>query len=87
MSSNIAVVGVDKVSTGLILDGSTKVFLSGKNVAVVGSHVADHGSHTNVTMTQGSATVYVEGKKLCRKGDLASCGDTIASGSAVGFSN
>lgn len=79
---NVAVATVDKVSTGLILDGSTSVFIENKPVAVIGSHVADHSGHTNVTLTHGSSTVFVQGKAVARKDDLASCNDLIASGNA-----
>lgn len=83
---NIAVVNVDTVGTGLIQDGATKTFLSGRLVAVVGSHIASHSGHTGATISDGSVKVFVEGKKLARVGDPATCAHTVDTGNAKAFS-
>jgi uncharacterized Zn-binding protein involved in type VI secretion len=75
----VARVGVDKVSTGLILGGQqSTVYYNGSLVAVVGDAVANHpSSHTGVTLTNGSSTVRIGGRAVVRHGDLASCGHPV----------
>ena len=52
------------------------VFVNGSPVAVLGSHIANHGDspHNNATMVQSSGSVFAHGVQVCRAGDLASCG-------------
>jgi len=72
----------DSVATGKITDGASDVFVDGVPIAVVGSHVSPHGTHTGtITITQGSSTIFADGKAVARMGDPASCGDTISSSS------
>lgn len=58
------------------------VFVNGKNIAVVGASIANHGTglHSSPTMTEGSSTVFANGVPVCRSGDASSCGH-VASGS------
>lgn len=80
----IARVGIDTAG-GLILGGgNATVHCDGALVAVLGDAVAPHGlpPHSpSPTMVQASAKVFVGGIRVCRAGDLASCGDA-ATGSA-----
>jgi len=41
--------------------------------------------HGSQVMTEASATLSAEGKKVCRVGDAAGCGATVASGSTDTF--
>lgn len=52
------------------------VYVNGKPIAVLGALVIGHGSgaHAAPTLVQGSATVFAQGRPVCRAGDTASCG-------------
>ncbi|AGS81100.1 hypothetical protein [Caulobacter phage Cr30] len=68
---------------GLLIQGSSNVFVEGSGVVRVGDLVQPHGSHVApITITQGSSKVFVDGNAVCRVGDRASCGHTISSGSS-----
>lgn len=66
-----------------IIGGSTDVLVNGFGAARVGDDVTGHGNapHDLPVMAQGSSTVFVNGKAVCRKGDKASCADPAATGS------
>jgi uncharacterized Zn-binding protein involved in type VI secretion len=83
----VARVSEDTVGTGLILTGATKVYAEGDLVAFKTSTIATHSGHVGATITGGSSKVYADGKQIARKGDVASCGHTVASGSTKVFSN
>jgi uncharacterized Zn-binding protein involved in type VI secretion len=71
---------------GLILGGGqTTVYSEGKLITVIGDRIQSHGAgpHANATMTHGSSTVSINGKVICRAGDLASCGDAATGSSTV----
>jgi uncharacterized Zn-binding protein involved in type VI secretion len=72
---------------GLIVGGSTSVFVNGAGVVRIGDAVASHGSgpHTAAVMSTGSAKVYCNGIAVCRVGDLASCGHAGTGGSPNTF--
>ena len=79
----VARVGVDSAG-GLILGGGqSTVKCNSSLVAVIGDSIASHGigPHANATMVEGSSTVKVNGKGVCRKGDKASCGCAVSTGS------
>jgi len=65
-----------------------KVFADGGQVAILGQTVSGHGlpPHTVVVMTGASRKVFVNGKRVVRKNDSASCGHT-ASGSNKVFAS
>ena len=65
-----------------------KVFVNGLLLSTDGSSVADHlpvdgvNTHTNVSTSNGSATVKSGGTAVNRTGDADSCGHTRAGGSS-----
>ena len=63
---------------GVITATQTVVTVNGRKVVCVGDPVAPHGLgvHGGATMIQGSSTVFINGRAVCRDGDLASCGHT-----------
>lgn len=79
--SSAARVGIDTAGSGLILDGSTSVFVGEYLLATKGSNVASHSpGHSFVTVIEGSSSVFVEGKEVARIGDQASCGHLLIGG-------
>jgi uncharacterized Zn-binding protein involved in type VI secretion len=80
--------GTSLVGAGALQDNLrffTKI--NGQSPAVVGTLVASHGAapHAAAKVAQGSPTVFIGGRPLAREGDLATCGDAIAGGSADVF--
>ena len=71
---------------GVILGGSTKVFVEGKPVALLGSPVTPHDEdeHENATMTATTTKVRCGGIAPVRVGDPATCGH-LATGSTKVF--
>ena len=71
------------VAGGIANSTTTSVLVNGKPIAVLGDSVTDHGDspHDSATLVLGSTTVFAGGKPVCRIGDLASCGDSISTGS------
>lgn len=61
------------------------VFVNGKNVAVMGAAITDHGTgaHNAPTMSGHSATVFANGLPICRSGDAATCGHAASGSSNV----
>jgi uncharacterized Zn-binding protein involved in type VI secretion len=92
----VARIGEDSVMlTGiLIASSSNSVFVNNKMAAVKGSLVFAHlpcpfpGGflHCAAKVLGNSTTVYVDKKGIARKGDGATCGDKIGSGSNNVFS-
>jgi uncharacterized Zn-binding protein involved in type VI secretion len=70
---------------GLIIGGSTNVFVNGVGVVRIGDQVSPHGRdiHSSSVMAQGSSSVFVNGISVCRVGDLATCGHPGTLGSAA----
>jgi uncharacterized Zn-binding protein involved in type VI secretion len=71
---------------GVILTGSSDVFIDGMPAATVGDKVAKHskkGPHKAATLVSGSPDVFVNGKPLVRQGDPASCGHPATGSSTV----
>lgn len=68
---------------GLIVGGSTNVFVNGTGAVRVGDAVASHGggAHGSAVMSTGSSSVFCNGIPVCRVGDLASCGHAGTGGS------
>ena len=84
---SVAREGVD-IAGGIIQpSGSTGFKVNGSPVAVIGDSVASHGlsPHDAATLVSGSGTFSFGGKKICRVGDSASCGDVISTGSPTFF--
>lgn len=64
------------------IEASRQVFVNGCGIHCMGDAWAmhgacpDHAPHSGVA-AGGSATVFVNGKSVCRAGDMISCGDTM----------
>jgi len=74
--AGVAVAGVD-VAGGVQLGGGQSRFsIDGHAVVVVGDPVQSHGNspHNSPVMVTGSDWFTIDGKKVCRQGDMASCG-------------
>lgn len=95
MPLSVALVGVSTVfggpgavTPGVILGlGGIGQFADSDVVAVVGDAIASHGPglHIAATMVSGSPDTLVNGKPLCRQGDLASCGCSVIAGDFDAF--
>lgn len=70
---------------GQIVEGSPDVSVNDQPAVTVGDTVERHGrgAHRSSKMSAGSATVFVNGKPLCREGDSASCGHPASGSSDV----
>lgn len=84
--------GVSRVNTdtagGVIVGNhAPTVFVNNKPIVVKGAEVTDHGDspHDGPIMVGSSSTVFANKKKVCRKGDSATCGHP-ATGSSNVFS-
>ena len=78
----VARVGVDTAGGGLInTNRQDMVTIDGRYVAVTGDGIAPHGSHVGATISQGSTFVTINGIPVSFKGNLATCGHTIDTGS------
>lgn len=68
-------VGIDNAGGVITGNLAPTVFVNGAPIAVVGADVAGHGvgAHAGPAMVTGSATVFAQGKPVCRAGDLANC--------------
>ena len=86
--TGIARVGKD-FAGGIILDsGNTSVLAEGSPVVVPGDAVAGHGMapHSTAVMVRASTRVYAGRNRVCRAGDLASCGHKATGSSRVSAS-
>jgi uncharacterized Zn-binding protein involved in type VI secretion len=74
------------IAGGVLIQGSSNVFVNGKPAVRKGDLVATHGKppHAGPKMVGSSSSVFVNGKGVCRAGDAASCGHT-ATGSGNVF--
>lgn len=83
--SNIARVG--DVAGGVILTGASSVFINGVPVARLGEVIQSHGDspHNSAVIVTSSSKVFSEGIGVARVGDVASCSDSITSGSSNTF--
>ena len=84
------VVRVDIDSAGGAISEAkvSSVLVNGKPVAVLGCRVNGHGisPHSSPVMAQASNNVLAGGHKICRAGDVATCGHA-ATGSSNVFIN
>ncbi|MCI0430676.1 MAG: hypothetical protein L0210_09070 [Rhodospirillales bacterium] len=72
----IARQGLDAAGGTQLAGGQNTVYANGARIVVLGDPVAGHGEapHAAPVMATASAAVHVGGIRLCRAGDLASCG-------------
>jgi uncharacterized Zn-binding protein involved in type VI secretion len=68
--------GLDAAGGTQLAGGQATVYADGVRVVVLGDPVAGHGEspHAAPVMATASSTVHAGGIRLCRAGDLASCG-------------
>ncbi len=84
MADPCARVSSDLVGAGTIVNtnGISSVLVGGQIPATLGDEVTSHGSgsHSAAVMIEASTTVFAQGVGICRQGDAASCGHTVATG-------
>ena len=83
--TNVAVISVSTAGGVLSANaGSCKVTIGGKEVELSGCTVAAHGpgAHAAATVTATESKVTVGGIPIVLEGDVATCGDAVASGSS-----
>lgn len=80
-------VNVDTAGGVIVGKLAPTVFVNGKPIAVKGAEISSHGDspHEGPVMQGSSSTVFANNKKICRRGDAATCGHT-ATGSSNVFS-
>lgn len=78
MSSGIARFAQDSAG-GLLISGSTNVFVNGSGACRIGDVIQSHGDspHTTSLVVTGSNTVFVNGIPVSRFGDVSSCGHQL----------
>ena len=65
---------------GKIITKAKNVFIGGKKVAIEGSPVTPHDSDpTHRATMKASSSVRVNGRKVCRDGDKATCSHAVKS--------
>jgi len=65
---------------GKIISKAKNVFIGGKKVAIEDSPVTPHDSDpTHKATMKASSNVFVNGRRVCRDGDKATCGHTVRS--------
>ena len=76
----VSLVGVNVAGGTITGQLQSRVYVDGRQVAVVGDAVAAHPPcpdvpvHCAPTMAEGSARVFIDGKAVVRAGDGATCG-------------
>jgi uncharacterized Zn-binding protein involved in type VI secretion len=75
-------VDLDKVSTGFVIATGAPATSYGLPIALHGDSVTSHGlgPHIAATIIASQTKYKVNGKNVCRIGDSATCGHTIAAG-------
>lgn len=71
---------------GIVIEGSSNVFVNGKPMSFINAKIQPHGSspHNSARISQGSKTVFVNGKAVARSGDKATCGHPCTGSDNVG---
>ena len=72
---------------GVILQGSSTVFLDGKPVARKGDPIAPYGSHSQSKISEGSSDIFVDGIPVARIGDKTDVKDSIITASTDSFAD
>jgi len=80
----IARVGEDAAGGIILGQGNSRFLVDGQPASVIGDAVTGHGSgpHAGPVMVVGSFRVSAGGIPVCRRGDIASCGDAATPGSS-----
>ena len=81
-------VGTDMAGGVIGGPGAGTVRINGSACSLLGDSVTPHGvaPHAGASMAAASSTVFAEGGRVVRSGDLASCGHA-ATGSSNVFAN
>jgi uncharacterized Zn-binding protein involved in type VI secretion len=68
----------------IIGPGEPSVIVNNKPISVIGDVVASHGQnqHAAAVIVTGSSSVFAGNKPITIFGSIASCGETVTSGSA-----
>ena len=65
---------------GKIISKARNVFIGGKKVAIEDSPVTPHDKDpTHIATMKATSTVFVNGKRVCRDGDKATCSHDVKS--------
>ena len=65
---------------GKIISKARNVFIGGKKVAIEDSPVTPHDKDpTHIATMKATSTVFVNGKRVCRDGDKATCSHSVKS--------
>ena len=65
---------------GKIISKAKNVFIGGKKVAIEDSPVTPHDKDpTHIATMKATSTVFVNGKRVCRDGDKATCSPAVKS--------
>jgi uncharacterized Zn-binding protein involved in type VI secretion len=65
---------------GKIISKARNVFIGGKKVAIEDSPVTPHDKDpTHIATMKATSTVFVNGKRVCRDGDKATCSHAVKS--------
>lgn len=76
-------IGDTNQAKGAIINGASTVFANGILLGLQGSTLTSHGKgpHRSATVTNGSPTVYADGRPVARVTSGNSCGHSMAQGS------
>jgi uncharacterized Zn-binding protein involved in type VI secretion len=85
--TNVARIGQDTAGGGVIIGPNRSLKVNGYSVACLGDSIAPHGEgiHASAVITEASSGMFVDGKRVARKGDACSCGHVIDTGSENTF--
>ena len=84
-AENVARVGVDRVSNGVITGpGATTVTVNDEIISVIDDTVSTHGDapHIQPTIIKGAPTIFAEGKQISlTRISIATCSHSVDTGS------
>lgn len=75
----------DIVATALVRTGRLSVEVNDSPIATEGDLITPHGAHMSSVIAGYWPTVWAENRQVARKGDAASCGHVIGTGSSNVF--
>ena len=75
----------DVVATALVRTGRTSVEVNDSPIATEGDLITPHGAHMSSVIIGYWPNVFAEDRPVARKGDAASCGHIIGTGSSNVF--
>lgn len=80
---NICRIGDTNQAKGAIVNGASTVFANGVLLGLQGSTLSPHGKgpHSRASVSNGSPTVFADGKPVARVTSGNSCGHSMSQGS------